>query len=111
MRRKPRIHFIERVIGNAKRGEDLLARSLAPADFFGMTPSQPATQQGGQYQRCGKALPKHRLTVQPLCAPKTSLLNQSAFQAGGCRPPFARLTQFAFEFVYWFRLHSIAPCS
>src|SRR4029077_9364953 len=80
---EPRIHFLERVPGNAQRNHHLPACFFALAPLFGslQLPFHGAAQYRREHQPGGEALPHERNAVAPLDRPQTAPLKDLGLQA------------------------------
>ena len=79
---EPGLDFVERVIGDAQGGENLLASGLAFALLFNVAPGEPAPERGGENEAGGEALPENDAAMESRGAAEVALVEDAALEAG-----------------------------
>jgi hypothetical protein len=102
------IHLVERMTGDAQRGEHLAAGFFAFAMLFGVSPNGSTAKHRRERNGGGQPLPQNemRVAMRPL---RAALLHQLPLQSGRRGPALKCLPQFSLKVFHWFKVHWPAP--
>jgi hypothetical protein len=99
---KTRAHLIQCAVSNAQCDEDLPASLFAFAALICLMPDDAATQQNGDEEAGGEALPEYGARVKALRVSALALLHQAALQPRRRRAPNEGLLQLFLEVIHRF---------